>query len=373
MNNFPDIADLQTLLVACLGAVACALGGAFLVLRRLSLLADAISHSILLGIVLAWILVRDLGSPFLLLGATASGVFAVWLVEWFQQRAGIKEDAAMGLVFPALFSAAVVLISQLAHSVHLDTDAVINGRLELAFLDPLIVGNIPVGPRSAWILGGLVALQLILLAIFFHPLRIVWFDSAFAASIGISPVLFHWGVTTTASLTCVSAFDALGSILVVALMVGPASSALLWAKQLSGVLVLSVIFALISATLGFVTGAILDVSLSGMIAVCTGVVFGISWFAAPEDGLVAQWARKRRQILEFRIGLLLVHLSTHEDGPDSDEECRYDRLTSHLKWPETLVTDVTSDALRRELLIEEKGLLRCTPRGRDLAKHLADG
>jgi manganese/zinc/iron transport system permease protein len=132
-----------------------------------------------------------------------------------------------------------------------------------------------------------------------------------------------------------------------------------------------VLFALVSATLGFVTGAILDVSLSGMIAVCTGVVFGISWFAAPEDGLVAQWARKRRQVLEFRIGLLLVHLSTHEDGPDSDEECRYDRLTSHLKWPETLVTDVTSDALRRELLIEEKGLLRCTLRGRDLAKHLS--
>ena len=178
MNNFPDIANLQTLLVACLGAVACALGGAFLVLRRLSLLADAISHSILLGIVLAWILVRDLGSPFLLLGATASGVFAVWLVEWFQQRAGIKEDAAMGLVFPALFSAAVVLISQLAHSVHLDTDAVINGRLELAFLDPLIVGNTPIGPRSAWILGGLVALQLILLAIFWAGMKSVFFINA---------------------------------------------------------------------------------------------------------------------------------------------------------------------------------------------------
>ncbi len=365
-----DNADLQTLLVACLGAVACALGGAFLVLRRLSLLADAISHSILFGIVLAWVMVKDLGSPWLLLGATLSGVFAVWLVEWFQKKAGIKEDAAMGLVFPALFSAAVIMISQLAHSVHLDTDAVINGRLELAFLDPIRVGTTSYGPRSAWMLGGLVILQLILIYLFFQPLRIVWFDSAFAASIGISPILYQWGVTTAASLTCVSAFDALGSILVVALMVGPASSALLWSSQLSRVLVLAVLFALISATLGFFLGAWLDVSLSGMIAVCTGLVFGLCWLLAPEDGWIAQWARKSRQIREFRTGLLLVHLRTHENRPECHEECRFDRLTLHLKWPQSLVEKVTTDALRRELLSSTDGLLGLTPKGRGLAKQL---
>ncbi len=365
-----DNADLQTLLVACLGAVACALGGAFLVLRRLSLLADAISHSILLGIVVAWVLVKDLGSPWLLLGATLSGVFAVWLVEWFQKKAGIREDAAMGLVFPALFSAAVIMISQLAHSVHLDTDAVINGRLELAFLDPVRIGNTSYGPRSAWMLGTLVFVQLVLITLFFQPLRIVWFDSAFAASIGISPLLYQWGVTTAASLTCVSAFDALGSILVVALMVGPASSALLWSSRLSRVLVLAVLFALISATLGFFLGAWLDVSLSGMIAVCTGFVFGLCWLLAPEEGWIAQWARKRRQIQEFRTGLLLVHLRTHENSPERHEECRFDRLNIHLKWPQALVDDVAKAALERDLVTSIGGLLGCTPAGRTMAKQL---
>jgi len=365
-----DSIDIQTLLVACLGAVACALGGVLLVLRRLSMLADAISHSILLGIVLAWLVVRDLGSPWLLVGATGAGVFAVWMVESLQGWARVREDAAMGLVFPALFALAVILVSAFAGTVHLDTDAVLNGRLEFAFLDPLIWNGQLMGPRSAWVLGLLVVLQGALLFLLYRPLQVTWFDPAFAASIGISPILFYWGATTIASLTCVCAFDAMGSILVVAMMVGPASTALLWARRLHSVLLVAILVALLAAVLGFIAGAWLDVSLSGMIAVFTGILFGLSWFFAPEEGWVARWLTRRRQVDEFRTALLLIHIHTHENQPDRDEECRSETVGKHLKWPETLVKEISMEAQRAGYLQSVQGQLWTTPLGRQKVELL---
>ncbi len=365
-----DAIDLETLVVACLGAVACGLGGVLLVLRRLSMLADAISHSILLGIVLAWLLVRDLGSVWLLVGATASGVFAVWMVESLQGWARVKEDAAMGLVFPALFALAVILVSAFAGTVHLDTDAVLNGRLEFAFLDPLLWNQVSLGPRSAWVLGFLVILQGALLFLLYRPIQVAWFDSAFAASIGIVPVAFYWGATTLASLTCVCAFDAMGSILVVAMMVGPASTALLWAHRLHTVIVLSVLFALLAAILGFAVGAWLDVSLSGMIAAVTGLIFGMSWVFAPEEGWVARWLRRRRQVDEFRTGLLLIHIHTHENQENREDECRLNTLGKHLKWPEVQIASITGEALGMGYLRSEEGRLWTTPLGREKVEQL---
>jgi len=365
-----DWMDLQTIAVACLGAMACALGGVLLVLRRMSLLADAISHSILLGIVLAWLVVRDLGSPWLLVGATGAGVFSVWLVEWLQGRAGVREDAAMGLVFPALFSLAVILVSAFAGSVHLDNDAVLNGRLEFAFLDPWQWGSWNMGPKSAWILGGLVTLQAFLIGLFFRPIQVAWFDPAFAASLGLVPAAFFWGATTVASLTCVCAFDAMGSILVVAMMVGPASSALLWVRRLDQVILCAVVFALASAVLGFLAGAWLDVSLAGMIAVATGFLFGLSWIFAPQEGWLARQVRKRTQVGEFRTALLVIHIHTHEDQPNGEEECKSETVGRHLKWDESTVAAITQGAVRRGYLIIQEGQLRTTLLGKEKVESL---
>ena len=140
-------ASLEIQLIAIVVAVACALPGVFLVLRQMAMLSDAISHAILPGIVLVFFLTEDLGSPFLILGAAAAGVLTVALVELLRKTGLLKEDAAIGIVFPALFSVGVVLIAQYAGDVHLDVDAVLLGELAFAPFDRISLGDLDLGPK----------------------------------------------------------------------------------------------------------------------------------------------------------------------------------------------------------------------------------
>ena len=150
---------IEIQLLAAVVAAACALPGVFLILRRMALLSDAISHSVLLGIVLAFFVVRDLGSPVLLLGAAAMGVLTVALVEMMHRTRLVREDAAIGLVFPALFSLGVILISRYAGDVHLDLDAVLLGEIAFAPFDRLVVGGRDLGPRGLWVMGSILLLN----------------------------------------------------------------------------------------------------------------------------------------------------------------------------------------------------------------------
>ena len=119
-----SLEGLQIQLIAAVVAVACALPGVFLVLRRMAMMSDAISHSILLGIVLAFFITENLSSPLLIVAAAATGVLTVSLVELLNRTRLVHEDAAIGITFPALFSIGVILIARYADDVHLDTDAV---------------------------------------------------------------------------------------------------------------------------------------------------------------------------------------------------------------------------------------------------------
>ena len=148
--------DLEILLIAVVTAVAAALPGTFLVLRRMAMVSDAISHSILPGIVVVFFLVHDLSSPLLLVAAAITGVVAVALIETLQRSGLIAEDAAIGLVFPALFSLGVILISRFASGVHLDTDAVLLGKLEFAPFARLLVSGHDLGPSALWSMTAMV-------------------------------------------------------------------------------------------------------------------------------------------------------------------------------------------------------------------------
>ena len=217
MNLSPQI-EIQ--IIAAVVAVACALPGVFLVLRRMALMSDAISHAILLGIVLAFFVVEDLASPFLIIAAAITGVITVVLVELLHGTGLVREDAAIGIVFPALFSGGVILISRYAGSVHLDTHAVLLGELAFAPLERLSVLGYSL-PKSLWVMGAILLINLIFITLFYKELKLATFDAGLAAALGFSPVLIHYGLMTLVSVTAVGAFDAVGSILVVALMIAP--------------------------------------------------------------------------------------------------------------------------------------------------------
>lgn len=287
--------QIEIQLLAAVVAAACALPGVFLILRRMALLSDAISHSVLLGIVLAFFVVRDLGSPVLLLGAAAMGVLTVALVEMMHRTRLVREDAAIGLVFPALFSLGVILISRYAGDVHLDLDAVLLGEIAFAPFDRLVVGGRDLGPRGLWVMGSILLLNAAAITVFYKELKLTTFDAALAAALGFSPAVVHYGFMTLVSITAVGAFDAVGSILVIALMIAPPAAAYLLTDRLSAMLLLSVRIGVSSAISGYWLAHLLDASIAGAMATMAGAHFALALLFAPEQGIVARALRRRRQ------------------------------------------------------------------------------
>jgi manganese/zinc/iron transport system permease protein len=217
--------EIVVILTGVLAAASCALLGAFLVLRKMAMMADAISHAILPGLVAGYFLAHGPNLVAGFLGATAAGLVTVSLVELLNRSGRVKADAAIGLVFPALFALGTFLISKYFANVHLDTDAVLYGEIAFAPFDRLIFGGYDWGPQPIWILGGLALINLLFVAIFYKELKLATFDAGLAATLGFSPALIHYALMTLVSLTTVGAFTAVGAILVVALLIVPAATA----------------------------------------------------------------------------------------------------------------------------------------------------
>ena len=360
-------AGLEIQLIAVVVAVACALPGVFLVLRGMAMMSDAISHTVLLGIVLAFFLAGDMESPWLMLGAAVTGVLTVSLVELINKTGLVKQDAAIGLVFPALFSFAVILISRYARGVHLDVDAVLLGELAFAPFDRLVVWGLDL-PRSLVVMGVILALNVLLIGLFYKELKISTFDAGLAATLGFMPVVLHYGLMTMVSLTAVGAFDAVGSILVVALMIAPAATAFLLTRRLSYMLGLAALIAAVSAVSGYWLAHWLDSNIAGSMATMSGVWFTAALLFAPEQGVVATLWRRRRQKWEFSQTMLAIHLLHHENTAVADLESRVDHLWEHMRWQPTFAEQVVRYAERKGLVRRRAGRLWLTDEGRTVAE-----
>jgi manganese/zinc/iron transport system permease protein len=361
--------QIEIQLVGILVAIACALPGVFLVLRRMALMSDAISHTILLGIVLAFFIVEDLNSPFLMLAATLSGVLTVLLVEILNKTRLVREDAAIGLVFPALFSIGVILISRYAGSIHLDTDAVLLGELAFVPFDRMLVFGRDIGPRAAYIIGAILLINVGFITLFYKELKLATFDAGLAAALGFMPGLIHYGLMTLVSITAVGAFDAVGSILVVGLMIGPPATAYLLTDRLPIMLLLSAGFGAMSAVSGYWLARWLDASIAGSMATMVGVGFVLTLLLAPTRGLVATALRRARQRVEFAQTMLIIHLFNHEGLPEWKEECRLDHLERHMRWPPPFAAQIVTASVRNGILRNINGYLALTEKGRQAARR----
>lgn len=327
-----SIPQIEIQAIAIIVAVACAIPGTFLVLRRMAMISDAISHAILPGIVVGFFITQDVSSPLLVLMAAATGVLTVVLVELVSRTRLVKEDAAIGLVFPALFSIGVILITRYAGDVHLDTHAVLVGELAFAPFNQLIINGQAMGPKSLWIMSGILLMILLLLFVFYKELKISTFDPQLAASLGFTPVVIHYGLMTMTSITAVGAFDAVGAILVVALMIVPPAAAYLMTQSLNRMLVLSSVIGIAAAIAGYWIAHFLNVSIGGSMATVLGILFMITYFFAPSRGVISVLLRRKQQKLEFSMLTFLLHIRNHSNHNDNPKERQISHLTGHFQW-----------------------------------------
>ena len=224
------------------------------------------------------------------------------------------------------------------------------------------------GPLSFWVMAGILLLNVIFIGVFFKELKISTFDAGLAAALGFSPGILHYSLMTLVSVTAVGAFDAVGSILVVALMIAPPATAYLLTDRLSRMLAWSALIGCASALAGYWLAHFLDASIAGSMATMCGVFFLLAFLAAPERGLASLARRRRRQKWEFGVTMLAVHLSHHEGIPGEAHETEVEHLREFLKWSPSFADRVVRRAIERHLVRRENGFLTLTDAGRDLAR-----
>lgn len=289
--------SLTPILIGVLAAIACALPGNFLVLRRQALIGDAISHVVLPGIVVAFLVTGTVAAWPMLLGAAGAAIFAVAAIEAIKSLGRVEPGAAMGVVFTTLFAGGVLLLEQSdTSSVHLDVEHALMGNLEqLIWLDATGWGSLfdaealkglpPELPRIALVALGIISLTVI----FWRWLKISTFDEGFARTLGLPVGPIGVGLVIVAAVAAVAAFDAVGSIIVIAMFVCPPAAARLMTNSLGTQVAWSVVFAIISAVLGYVLagygplwfGASNSVSAAGMIAAVSGAILGATCLWGP--------------------------------------------------------------------------------------------
>jgi manganese/zinc/iron transport system permease protein len=270
------------MLAGALVSVPCAVLGVFLYLRRLSLVADAIAHVALPGIVAAFFLGASLDGPFMLAGAAACGLFASVAIGWLQRRPHVRTDSAIGIVFTTLFAAGVIALTIGVDNVHLDTDCVLFGNI------------LGVSDDTLTMLGITGPLVLLSVALGWRWLATSTFDERFAASIGIPVGAVHYALMAGISIQTVASFEAVGAILVIALIVTPAATAHLLCDRLVSMVGVSVGHAIASTTVGMYISVALDTSSAGAIVVTGAALYLMVFLFAPRHGRLSAAMRRHK-------------------------------------------------------------------------------
>ena len=267
---------------------ACGLVGSFLVLRRMALMGDAISHSLLPGITVAFLLSTSRSSGLMMMGAVGAGLLAVWLIEFIHRNTRVKPDAALGVTFTTLFSIGVILVALFADQVDLDLECVLYGEIGFVYFAEgfaLLGLEVPIPVlRMAVTLFGL----LVLLLLFFKEALVTSFDPVLATSLGIPARWVHYGLMLTLSVVIVFSFESVGAILVIAMLILPSVTGSLLSDRLAHILLMSVAFSAFYALAGLHLATWLNCSPAGAMVVAGFLVFCLAWVFSPRRGLLAQ-------------------------------------------------------------------------------------
>lgn len=322
--------DTWIVLTAAVISLSCALVGNFLVIRRMSLMGDAISHAVLPGIAVAFLLGGSRAPLPMFAGAVVAGMGTAFFTEWIRRNGKVEESSAMGVVFTTLFAIGLVMMVQAADSVDLDPGCVLYGAIELSPLDTLSVAGYDI-PRALVIGLVVLVLNVVVIGLFYKEFKITAFDPEAATALGIPARRMYYLLMAMVAITTVASFESVGSILVIAMLIVPGAAAQFLSVRLSGVIKWSLVLAVTSAVGGHVSAitippwfGFVDTSTSGSIAVVTGLLFTAAFVLAPQRGLLSRALIRRA--LRYRI-------------------TREDMLGSLYRWQEEFPTPAPGPSL----------------------------
>lgn len=267
--------DFWIILTASLVATTTAILGCFLIMRKMAMIGDAISHAVLPGIVIAYYLTDSRASFPMLMGAAASGMVVTYLIQFFNQRVKLQQDASIGISYTFLFAVGIILISLFSNDVDLDQDCVLYGEIAYVPLDTLSYGGLQLGPRQVWILGSTLLLIAGSVFVGYRKLVLTTFDPAFASAMGISVVLWQYYLMAGVSLATVVSFESVGAVLVIAFLSGPAATAFLLTKDFKRMIFMAIGFGISASIIGYYTADWLAGSIAGAIATIIGIQFAL--------------------------------------------------------------------------------------------------
>lgn len=438
INSLLNDPQTTATIVGTLIAISGALLGTFLLLRGMSLTTDAISHTVLLGIVGAFLLMTigfglepDITSPWLIIGAALAGVATVVLTELIYRSGLVQQDAALGLAFPLLFAISIILISRYAEDIHLDQDAVMVGEIGLASTntnrhcyencetveitpdDPranvinqcVNCRDLQISPRDAatderailretctncgvytpriafdegftneeplqvfWpksitTNAVLMLLTVAFVTLFYKELKLSSFDEALARALGLRPGVLHYALMVLISLVAVGAFDAVGSILVIAFFIIPPAAAYLLTDRLSVMLLLSAVIGSLAAFLGYELVNRVDTSPSAAMVLMMLALFMLAWILSPKYGLVSTMLRRANQRRRFDNQVVLGHIFNHQGTEHAHRELTADELHEHFRWSESKMAHVLTRLRQANMIEVSNNLIGLTERG----------
>ena len=354
-------------LTAAATNAACAVVGCFLVLRRMSLMGDALSHAVLPGLAVAFIWSGSYGIGPLLVGAVVAGLLSTFLTQTLHEYASVPSDASMGVVFTSLFALGVVLIKKYIHGVHFDMRCVYEGLLELTPWSRWDVLGYEL-PRAAVMAVGMLIVNAAVIALLWKEFKLSAFDPALATTMGFSAGVMHYLLMALVAVTAVASFEAVGSILVVAMLVAPPATAHLLVDRLGPMVALAALVGALAAVIGYVLGVWIDTNYAGMMTVSASGLYGLAVLFSPRYGIVSAGVRNMQTALRVVREDLLAMLYRLEE----------------LRAPRRLATAEAQQAVGGGLLarLGLRGLVRdgrvtsagnqleLTTRGRDDAKQL---
>ena len=362
-----DFGMYWPMVIAALSGASCAILGVFLLLRRMSMMGDALSHSVLPGIVLAYLLLQSRGTVPMLIGAVAAGLLTVLLTQFLNRRGKVEESASMGVVFTSLFALGVLMISRMEQNIDLDLDCVLFGNLEGTALQAM--------PRAFMVLSFVLVAVVLVVLIFFKELKLCTFDAGLARSLGIPANFFHYLIMGLLAMATVASFEAVGSVLVIAMLVVPAATARLLTDRLSVMLWLAVGFAVLAAALGYFGAYTVPVALgwgkgtfiSGMMVVVSGLIFFATLLFAPQYGVVGKIrhiAKLRTRLLREDVLGILFRMEEKNEAPARDAVAKF--LGASERDTEKTIASLAGSGL----VLAEAGGLALSEAGRAEARQL---
>ena len=364
---------IESLYILIITSLACAVLGVFLVLRRLSMVSDAISHSVLLGIVIGYFVTKDIGSVLLIIGASLFGVLTTVCIELLIKSKRVTEDASVGIIFPLFFSIAVILITRYARNVHLDTEVVLIGEIILAPLHRINFLGLSL-PKALIQMSFVLLINIVFIAVFFRKLKISSFDPVYAGVAGIAGAGLYYVFMALVSFTAVSAFESVGAILTISFFISPAASAYLISKDLKITILLAAVYALVNSCIGYFLAVKFNVSMSGMCALVSGLTFMITIALYP-GGIITKIIRYIKNKNRFSRELLILHIDNHTGKKNALGELGYSTIREHIAWSDSKLKYVLDKLIKKGYVYraKERGVYSLTETGKklsdDIRKH----